>query len=315
MLAHQLGCRFIPVRKAGKLPYKTASADYELEYGTASVEMHIDAIDEGMRVLIHDDLLATCGTAHAAAKLIQTLHGEVIGFSFLIALSALPGETFSEEQIWRRRAPYRPILTNEDHRCFTPMPNLIHVPMFPLQILPLPGELVPLHIFEPRYRQLLEDAESDGIKFGIYFSHDQNEKQIGSLMRLQAVIKRYAGGQSDIIVQCEDLFFLHHLTQTFGSKLYPGGEVALWDVKEEFGSTEEFQTLFREFLRLKKNDDFPAPYSLYKVANELNLGMQDRYKLLTSGPEKFESILINHLKFDIHLLRQEEKSRDFFHLN
>ena len=80
------------------------------------------------------------------------------------------------------------------------MADVIHIPMFPLGILPLPGELVPLHIFEPRYKQLLHDAETDDISFGIYFSHEVNAEKIGSLMKLETIIKRYPAGEADIIV-------------------------------------------------------------------------------------------------------------------
>jgi adenine phosphoribosyltransferase len=92
VLALELGCAFLPVRKAGKLPYRTRTATYDLEYGTATIEMHEDAITKGSRVLVHDDLLATGGTAGAAASLIQDLGGIVAGFSFLVNLSFLPGE-------------------------------------------------------------------------------------------------------------------------------------------------------------------------------------------------------------------------------
>jgi len=92
ILAHELNCRLIPVRKAGKLPYKTRKQSYDLEYGVAAVEIHEDAIEPGWRVLMHDDLLATGGTAGAAGNLIEGLGGVVAGFSFLINLSFLPGE-------------------------------------------------------------------------------------------------------------------------------------------------------------------------------------------------------------------------------
>lgn len=92
ILAHELNCRFIPVRKAGKLPFKTRLQQYSLEYGSASIEMHIDAIRPGWRVLVHDDLLATGGTAGATADLVNGLNGIVAGFSFIINLSFLAGE-------------------------------------------------------------------------------------------------------------------------------------------------------------------------------------------------------------------------------
>ena len=91
MVAQALRIPFIPVRKAGKLPYETVSHEYELEYGSAKVEMHIDAIKPGWNVLIHDDLLATGGTACAAAELIQKQKGNVAGFAFLVTLDFLNG--------------------------------------------------------------------------------------------------------------------------------------------------------------------------------------------------------------------------------
>jgi adenine phosphoribosyltransferase len=98
ILAHELGCSFIPVRKAGKLPYTTRKQQYTLEYGTAEIEIHSDAAAPGKRVLIHDDLLATGGTASAAGQLIRGLGGELAGFLFLINLTFLPGARNIEEQ-------------------------------------------------------------------------------------------------------------------------------------------------------------------------------------------------------------------------
>ncbi len=91
-LAVKLKKPFVLVRKAGKLPYKTVRHSYQLEYGTAEMEMHIDAIQPGWRVLIHDDLLATGGTASAAAHLVETQGATVTAFSFLVNLSFLPGK-------------------------------------------------------------------------------------------------------------------------------------------------------------------------------------------------------------------------------
>ncbi|MCI0751429.1 MAG: adenine phosphoribosyltransferase, partial [Flammeovirgaceae bacterium] len=92
ILAYEMNVPFIPVRKSGKLPFKTISQSYSLEYGTAAVEIHQDAIQPGMKVIIHDDLLATGGTAGAAAALVKKLGGEIAAFSFLINLSFLTGE-------------------------------------------------------------------------------------------------------------------------------------------------------------------------------------------------------------------------------
>jgi adenine phosphoribosyltransferase len=87
VISYQLGTGFVLIRKPGKLPYKTLSEEYELEYGTDSIEMHIDAIEKGDKVLIFDDLLATGGTAKAACNLVEKADGEVMGIAFVIELT------------------------------------------------------------------------------------------------------------------------------------------------------------------------------------------------------------------------------------
>ena len=90
-LAMELGVPFVLIRKEGKLPYKKIKHAYDLEYGSAVVEIHEDAIQPGQRVLIHDDLLATGGSADAAAELIKKCGGQIAGFNFLVGLSFLNG--------------------------------------------------------------------------------------------------------------------------------------------------------------------------------------------------------------------------------
>lgn len=90
-LARELGVGFALIRKQGKLPWRTYRMEYDLEYGTDCVEMHMDAVVKGDRVLIHDDVIATGGTAAAAAALIREAGGEIAGFSFLVELNYLSG--------------------------------------------------------------------------------------------------------------------------------------------------------------------------------------------------------------------------------
>ncbi|MGC1514470.1 MAG: adenine phosphoribosyltransferase [Maribacter sp.] len=91
LLAAQLNAGFVPIRKPRKLPSKTLSEAYELEYGSDTLEIHTDGIEKGDRVLVHDDVLATGGTAQAACKLIERLGGEIVQCNFLIELSFLNG--------------------------------------------------------------------------------------------------------------------------------------------------------------------------------------------------------------------------------
>jgi adenine phosphoribosyltransferase len=90
-LALDLGAGFALARKPGKLPYETVSAEYALEYGSDRLELHTDAVRRGTRVLVHDDLLATGGTARALCELVERLGGEVVGCGFLIELAFLGG--------------------------------------------------------------------------------------------------------------------------------------------------------------------------------------------------------------------------------
>ncbi len=97
-LARELGAGFVPARKPGKLPAEAAGVEYQLEYGVDALEVHADAFAKGTRVLVHDDLLATGGTARAVCDLVSRVGGKVVGCAFLIELSFLDGRT--------RLAPY-----------------------------------------------------------------------------------------------------------------------------------------------------------------------------------------------------------------
>jgi adenine phosphoribosyltransferase len=90
-VAYKLGCGFVAARRPGKLPWKTVSATYALEYGENALELHADAIRDGERVLVHDDLLATGGTASAICDLAEQLGGRIVGLAFVIELTFLDG--------------------------------------------------------------------------------------------------------------------------------------------------------------------------------------------------------------------------------
>ena len=96
-VAYAMGKGFVAVRKKGKLPYDTISADYELEYGTATVEVHKDSIESGQRVVLIDDLLATGGTLKAMTKLVEELNGDIVKIICVIELCGLNGREFFEK--------------------------------------------------------------------------------------------------------------------------------------------------------------------------------------------------------------------------
>jgi uncharacterized protein len=189
------------------------------------------------------------------------------------------------------------------------------IPLFPLALLPLPDELVPLHIFEPRYRQLLHDAETHDINFGIYCNHQLNEQKLGCVMRLESVIKKYPSGESDIVVRCKDIFSLDRMYRTYKTKEYPGGDVQCWNVDvTEMGNAGLYEQ-FIEYQSKRNITNHFTVFNLYQMANELNLDLYDRYRFLISPYERKVQFLSTRLKFQLHVLQQEEKSKDVYHLN
>ena len=189
------------------------------------------------------------------------------------------------------------------------------IPMFPLTLLPFPGELVPLHIFEPRYKQLLEDAESTDISFGIFFNHECNKKKLGSLMKLESVIKRYAGGESDIVVRCIDIFSVDKLLRNYKTKLYPGGEIQRSDIDPQAMPGVALYELFLAFQQKRNINRHFTAFTLFQVATELNPDVFDRYKLLSLPASRKETYLIGQIKYQMHIMAREQDSKDVFHLN
>lgn len=195
------------------------------------------------------------------------------------------------------------------------MSEFARIPMFPLSIFPLPGEMVPLHIFEPRYRQLLEDAEIRDISFGIYYNHTTNTEKLGSLVKLESVIKRYKTGESDIIVKCIDLFTMDKLYRTYKDKLYPGGDVIFRKVDHTKPMSTSLKDYFEQYHQWLKITHADHVVSLFDVANELSLGFDERLRFVNLPVKKQESYLINQIKYQIQLMRQAESAKDIFHLN
>ena len=99
VIANKLGAGFVPIRKKGKLPYKTDTETYSLEYGEASIEIHVDAFDEGERVLLLDDVLATGGTMAATCRLVERQKAVIAGISFLCELDALNGRKLLQNPV------------------------------------------------------------------------------------------------------------------------------------------------------------------------------------------------------------------------
>ena len=181
------------------------------------------------------------------------------------------------------------------------------IALFPLKILPLEGERVPLHIFEPRYRQLVEDLEGGLQGFGILYSGSDNSYMMGTFMTMEKVLKHYDTGESDIMCIGGKSFLVQSYQREYPDKLYPGGEV-LFPTYEEVHVSEEFDRQFREYMSIRKYPDIEGVITFNEIANELNLELPDRLQYLQLlKKEKREKFLMERLKYQRYILQTELK--------
>lgn len=196
------------------------------------------------------------------------------------------------------------------------MEQLVEIPVFPLSILPLPNERIPLHIFEARYREMLRDVEEKNVAFGIYYTHGLNTDRIGALMKLEGILKRYDTGESDVVTKCVDTFLLTKYYNQWLPKPYPGGVVYMLGANDNRQVSSQFADEFRAYMALKKITDLGTDFNIHDIANELNLDIGDRLKylkLLTN--RKREDFLRERLRYQQFILEQELRYKDNFFLN
>lgn len=187
------------------------------------------------------------------------------------------------------------------------MSETSQIALFPLKILPLEGERVPLHIFEPRYRQLVEDLEGGLTGFGLLYSGENNPYMLGTWMRLRKVLKKYDSGESDILCVGGPSFVMLNYQKEFPEKLYPGGTVLMLDY-EGVDISQDVDQEFRSYMEVKRHPEIEGEITLNEVANELDLDIQDRLKYLQLlKKEKRERFLMERLKFQRQLLQTEQK--------
>lgn len=190
------------------------------------------------------------------------------------------------------------------------------LPLFPLQAVIFPGEQMRLHIFEPRYQQLIAECESTGITFGIPCFLKSGLAEFGTEMRLIQVFERYPGGESDILVEGVGVFRLRRFVKSLPEKLYSGGEVdKLVDDAEEAALhgdalLEQYQSL-REVLGLDAVEMPSQPPSLaYALAQEMGLTLGQKLQLLALRSEAArQAYLLNHLEQVIPVLEAAEETR------
>lgn len=190
--------------------------------------------------------------------------------------------------------------------------------LFPLGLIVLPGEETRLHIYEPKYKQLINDCFAKDKDFGIPFFSDSTIKPFGTKVKLVDIEKFYQDGKMDIKVIGDSIFKINQMTEL--DKLYQGAHVNEYFLQDQFEKKAELIDLYHEFCLNTLNDDpakgFNPNIGLYHIAKSLNLTNHQKLKLISTQDQIMQqNILINHLRYMLKLLEQEELLQNKFFLN
>ncbi len=194
------------------------------------------------------------------------------------------------------------------------------LPLFPLQIVVYPGERLPLHIFEKRYQQLIEDCEEKDISFGIP-TYINKKLDYGTEVKLERVAKKYPEGQSDIICVGTRIFRIKKFYPNYPGKLYAGGEVEYLtdnDQSEQELQEELLKNIAILYVELTIDNPpvFDIPFVSYQVAHKIGLALHQEYHLLKLRSELERlNYLIGHLKITIPVVREMNRAREVIKMN
>ncbi len=155
---------------------------------------------------------------------------------------------------------------------------------FPLQIVVFPGERIPLHIFEPRYRELISDCENHGIPFGITPLIDGNLMEVGTSMQLRSIKKRYPDGRLDVIVEATHTYEIHQFYTQSDTRSYGSAEVAdlAWESSDDALLNLEIRRLMEELYQVMRipREKIPSRFHLYQVVHKIGLSLMEEYEIL-----------------------------------
>lgn len=196
------------------------------------------------------------------------------------------------------------------------------LPLFPLQIVVFPGEDLNLHIFEPRYKELIKDCEEEGITFGIPAFIEKRLMKVGTEVRLTSVEKRYSNGELDIKTKGVRLFTVDEFHPVAPDKLYAGGEVEILDMEEaeDFLENEKILDMTRELFQLldiqKKLPEDIKLFSTYDIAHHIGLSLEQEYQLLCLlDAQKRQEFLKKHLERLLPMVKEMENLKKKAQLN
>ncbi len=197
-----------------------------------------------------------------------------------------------------------------------------YLPMFPLQLVVFPNEDLNLHIFEPRYKQLIEECDQQGLTFGIPAYIEGQLKDVGTEVRLVEIVKKYPSGESDIRTQGVDPFRIHEYHKTAPGKLYAGAEITRIknQMQGDYAKNQELRDLVEELFKIMKiNKSVPEldeQFQTYEVAHNVGLSLEQEYELLTIASEtERQDYLINHLQNLIPTVKEMENLRQRVQMN
>jgi len=191
--------------------------------------------------------------------------------------------------------------------------------LFPLSSFVLPNEELPLHIFEPRYKELINDVRESGMTFGIPFISSDGLTQIGTEVRLEKVLAENSKGEMVIMIKGVRIFKILSILKTLPKKLYGGGQVVDWEVEHETNNPEimvivkqlglNFNGIYGSLSTTEKAD-------MYEIANKIFLSPEEKFHLVTLNEiGRKESFLYKMLRFQALIKNQEEQLRSNFSLN
>ncbi len=190
--------------------------------------------------------------------------------------------------------------------------------MFPLRIFLFPGEQTTLHIFEPRYLQLVSECLSNNEFFGIPYQGKTTLSELGSLVKVNQILKKYESGELDVLIECQSNFKIHHFQNKNEHKLYPLGSLSKIQ-KKPFNPTEQLIEHASNYLSHLLDDSKESKreelISLNNLTNLVNLTDEEKIKFIGLNETKKNDFLVHKFKFMLILLTQEKMVDQNFYLN
>ncbi|NND95266.1 MAG: LON peptidase substrate-binding domain-containing protein [Flavobacteriales bacterium] len=190
----------------------------------------------------------------------------------------------------------------------------IEIPLFPLSIFLLPGERIQLHIFEPRYRQLINDLENGDSKFGIPYTTGRMTRGLGARCKLIRVLKRYNTGESDVLIECEGIFELEDFQSMKSDKLYPYGSVRLLrDLNREIASEEvleEYDRLRNNLIGTELHFHTVDSDGILSIMSTLNASSEEKYRFTKLSDSEARNTTLQSLIEILNSLVVQEKATE-----